>query len=381
MSGRSGKSGRSSNFSNDEPEFRTDLHELCDQLQDEKDNDWEVIRTWFSRHSTLEASDGTLYRGRDGSTALHLVCRSWVPLDVVEMLIDANTSALDWEDDSGWLPLHYACHHGVSVEVLELLLAKNPGGLQVSDTKGRNPLHFAVGNIGKKNGLFKSSVFTALTQNGAAQVADKKGMLPLHYACAYGASPTALEVLITAHPKALSVSDGNGFMPLHYAMVNFERPDSPRVVELLLSKDPGIVNVNFDHKQHPLYVLAMRANKLKDTNKAHKEGLENALKSLQLFLDFGPMPTTNFFAALHSLPAALLDKAVVHPKVQELLNDKISRKIPTAVMMLDFSALLSVVITFGYVVIESIDLRADDTSTDDGVKSSKLSKFLTHATL
>ena len=148
---------------------------------------------------------------------------------------------------------------------------------------------------------------------------------PIHYACAYGASQNTLKVLIDAHPKALSVTDTNGFLPLHYAFGNCEREDCPAIVELLLKRDPEVVNLSFDHKNHPLYILSNRANKLKD-NSLEEQGKENAIQSMILFLDVGPMPTTNFFTALHTMPKWMLDKAVVHPRVQELLNYRISNR-------------------------------------------------------
>ena len=99
------------------------------------------------------------------------------PTSVVKLLIDANRRAIDWPDEHGWLPLHYACHHGISGEVLELLFSSNPEAVKVVDKKGRNPLHFAVGNIGKKAGIFKSNLFTSLAGSGAVKVADSKGMI------------------------------------------------------------------------------------------------------------------------------------------------------------------------------------------------------------
>mmetsp|Transcript_21027 Transcript_21027/g.30814 ORF Transcript_21027/g.30814 Transcript_21027/m.30814 type:complete len:109 (+) Transcript_21027:160-486(+) len=94
-------------------------------------------------------------------------------------------------------------------------------------------------------------------------------------------------------------------MPIHYAMGNCERSDSPQAVEMLLEKEPELANIDFDHKQHPLYVLANRTNKLKDADK-RKEGLENALKSMNIYLSMSPKPTTNFFCiAAHTSEISL----------------------------------------------------------------------------
>lgn len=183
-----------------------------------------------------------------------------------------------------------------------------------------------------------------------------------------------LEILIQAFPKALAITDNNGFLPLHYALSNCDKEECALNVKALLAHDKTVMTIDFDHKHHPLYVLANRANRLKD--KKLLEGQANACKSMNLFLDLGPLPTTNFFAALHTMPKWLLEKAVVHPKVQELLNHKMSMRFPTAIMMIDFYAISTVLLSFAFLVIESIDLRADASSEDNGVKSSKLGELV-----
>ena len=348
-----------------------DLFELC-HIIEHQGNDWEVLHDWFFRHSTTEAHDAASYRGRSGKSALHVVCTNNAPLDVVQRVFSANSDAICWDDDGGWTPLHYACHHGIDEEVLQFLVSKNPDGTKDTDLKGRNPLHFAVGNQGK--GLFRSSIFNSLADNGAVKVADKKGMCPLHYACAYGASLETLEILIRAHPKALELADVKGFLPLHYALINCERKDCAVVVKTLLDNYPGVADIDFQLKRHPLYVLAIQAKNLKGKEES-KTFKANALICLNLFLDLGPAPTTIFLSALHTLPKWLLDKAVVHPKIQECLNHKVSKRFPTAVMMLDFYALLTVLVSFAFVVIESIDRRSDE-NLSDSVKSSKLGEWI-----
>ena len=56
--------------------------------------------------------------------------------------------------------------------------------------------------------------------------------------------------------------------------------------------------------------------------------------------------------------------AVVEPYVQELLNQNISRKFPTAIMILDFYSILLTLITYMLAVLNSIDRRADITSSN-----------------
>lgn len=201
-------------------------------------------------------------------------------------------------------------------------------------------------------------------------------------------------------------------MPLHYAMGNCDRADSPDIVQLLLETEPSMVKMDFDHKIHPLFLLSERANQLKEvdqhTNHNHNrsrsssttakkngavggggsggvgasnanrtpsaillQSRENALKAMNLFLMAEPIPTTNFFTSLHCLPKWMVDRAVVHPKVQESLNDKISKKFPTAIMMIDCYALLTVLFVFTKLTIGSIDRRTDP-DLENAVPSSKV---------
>ena len=187
-------------------------------------------------------------------------------------------------------------------------------------------------------------------------------------------------------------------------MGNCDRADSPDIVQLLLETEPSMVKMDFDHKIHPLFLLSERANQLKEVDQhtnhsrssttAKKNGAvggggsggananrtpsaillqsrENALKAMNLFLTAEPIPTTNFFTSLHCLPKWMVDRAVVHPKVQESLNDKISKKFPTAIMMIDCYALLTVLFAFTKLTIGSIDRRTDP-DLENAVPSSKV---------
>lgn len=56
--------------------------------------------------------------------------------------------------------------------------------------------------------------------------------------------------------------------------------------------------------------------------------------------------------------------AVVKPFVQELLNEKISKRFPTAIMILDFYSIVITLVAYIVTVIESIDRRSDIDLTD-----------------
>ena len=75
-------SARESNIFEGE-NLRSDLHELCSRMKSEN-NDWEVIRKWFARHTQSEADEAASYKGKDRTTALHVACRSFAPLDLLK---------------------------------------------------------------------------------------------------------------------------------------------------------------------------------------------------------------------------------------------------------------------------------------------------------
>ena len=59
--------------------------------------------------------------------------------------------------------------------------------------------------------------------------------------------------------------------------------------------------------------------------------------------------------------------AVVEPFVQELLNEKISKRFPTAIMILDFYSIVITLVAYILAVIESINRRADNQYLDASV--------------
>ena len=176
---------------------------------------------------------------------------------------------------------------------------------------------------------------------------------PLHYACAYGASEESLFVLTDAHRPAIATRDRNARTPLHFALSNAGRPASPGAVRHLLDLDPKLANSN--NGPLPLRVLAEFSHTLR---KSHSEGDRGSVqKCLEFLLTSDPDPTADFFTALQSLPDWLSEQSVVMPSVQVLLNEKISQRFPTAVLMLDFYFLAMIIVSYSFNVIVSIRNR------------------------
>jgi len=170
-----------------------------------------------------------------------------------------------------------------------------------------------------------------------------------------GASEETLHILTDGNEGSITAQDKKKRTPLHFAMGNADRPASPAVVRLLIAQNRQVVNATEESGQLPLDLLATRALNLNETTQ--KEQCENAEKCLALYLEAAPRPTAGFLTALQALPEWLMDRAVVHPIVQELLNKKISMRFPTAIIMLDFYFLCIVIITYSIRVNQAIECR------------------------
>jgi hypothetical protein len=114
-----------------------------------------------------------------GNLVLHEVCKQTPPNDLVEILYDANDSAVMIRGYGGYLPIHHACASGASDEVIQYLFAKYPEGVSVSD--------------------------------------ENEHGLPLHLACKMGASEDVYMLLLSQYPEAASMRDDFGRLPIDYA--------------------------------------------------------------------------------------------------------------------------------------------------------------------
>lgn len=160
----------------------------------------------------------------------------------------------------------------------------------------------------------------------------------------------------------MSARDRNGRTPLHFALSNAGRKASPGAVRHLLNLDNTLANSN--NGPLPLRVLAEFSQGLKKSGNvdADRPSVEQCLEFL---LNANPEPTADFFTALQSLPDWLSEQAVVMPSVQVLLNEKISQRFPTAVLLLDFYFLAMIIVSYSINVVHSIKLRFDQDKADN----------------
>jgi hypothetical protein len=175
-----------------------------------------------------------------------------------------------------------------------------------------------------------------------------------------------LYVLTDSYPEAIQTKDKRDRTPLHFALSNAGRKTVPSAVRLLLSLNRDIVN-SLNKGPLPLRVLAEYAATIKIEDEKRDDKRESVQRCLEHLLNAEPDPTADFLTALQSLPEWLSEQAVVMPVVQNLLNEKISQRFPTAVLLLDFYVLGMIIISYSFNVVKSIHKRFDDDPDNDAM--------------
>jgi hypothetical protein len=154
---------------------------------------------------------------------------------------------------------------------------------------------------------------------------------------------------------------------------NAGRKTVPSAVRLLLSLNRDIVN-SIDGGPLPLRVLSEYTNTIKGDDEKREDKRESVFRCLEHLLNAEPDPTADFLTTLQSLPDWLSERAVVMPVVQILLNEKISRRFPTAVLIMDFYVLVMIIVNYSYAVRQSINLRfnGNDDPIDNSIGTNEL---------
>jgi ankyrin repeat protein len=129
--------------------------------------------------ATLSGGSSMFSYGSQGNFLLHEVCKNDPPLEVLEVVVEANVDVVKTKGQWGYLPLHYACTSGASAEAVQFLIGSYPEGTRTMD--------------------------------------DNDQMLPLHLACKWGASKDTLLALLESNPEATTALDAYGKTPMDYA--------------------------------------------------------------------------------------------------------------------------------------------------------------------
>jgi len=353
--------------------------ELQQQRRDQTEAVWERVRRWLwaNPHATQRQAAADV-RGVGDATCLHLVCKLHnPPEDIVHALLEAAMDTPQWTDSHGWLPLHHACANGASPEVLKLIVDAFPDARQAQDQQGRTPLHFyATRHQDSPANMALNAEL--LSENGAAALPDRSGMLPFHYACAYGTHPAVLKTLAKVHPDSLSACDNNGRTPMHLAMVNAHRDESPNVIRFLLDHPESVETINTRDLDGylPLHLLALALKDKKKIKKMDGDKKASVSECLSMYLAAEPFAAADFLTAIQDLPDFLQDTAVVSKHVRNILNEKIVKRFPTSILMLDGIFLVVLIVFFGLTTRNHIDIRFDPENAENTSKGALTMVFV-----
>lgn len=376
---------------------------------DSNKSSWDSIRQWLKKH-TSQADRRTAiidYRNSHGATPLHIICHHGKPpSDILHVFLQAAPDACSIKDTLHWLPLHYACaSNGPSDKVISKLVTIYPEATIAKDLKGRIPIHYALASVLSKQVQQKNDkkpaqepnlifideeyfevdtsseptveltpeMIRLLVSNGASTYPDERGMLPCHYACRYlSLAPDALKVLIDANPQALLAVDDMGRPPLHFLMGNADKPNAVMAMALLIEYDREMTDsfINFMDKSGRLPVnffvmLSQSLRKAKRVARTPKETAqvrerEESLKQcLNLYLDAEPDAGAIFLTTVQAMPSWLIDSAITNSYLQNVLNEMITKRFPTAILLIDLYLLILMIAVFWVASSRCISSRDD----------------------
>jgi Ankyrin repeats (3 copies) len=91
----------------------------------------------------------------DGSTPLHIACRSSVSFNVLRLLLTKGPEACGMLDVTGRVPLHWAVKTKASYEAIEALVAEHPHAVSVADLDNQTPIDLANHIYGENHIIYE----------------------------------------------------------------------------------------------------------------------------------------------------------------------------------------------------------------------------------
>jgi ankyrin repeat protein len=157
-----------------------------------KRRDWDGARL----RALVYPWDAHYHTRSDKVTPMHLLCLYRAPLDLVELLLDANPDALVAHDSQGWTPIHLVILYGGNEEVALMLIRR--GGAPAASLQSPD-----VGS-------------------------------PLHLACRHGASIAVMEEILQADLSMATTANENGTKPAEVVWNQFVRnPENEVLIRVL----------------------------------------------------------------------------------------------------------------------------------------------------
>ena len=336
-----------------------ELFGICEHAIAVEDEDydyekrWDSVREWLilneeevdleeaitKQNFSTYLRDITGYNGWELS-AMHLICcHRNPPIDIVKMFIVHSDLSVAQGDANNLLPLSHACMNNVNVEVVKLLLEAYPEGSDHLDSDNKTPLETLLSRsdfqtFAAEDSINHAAVVRLLCFRGAAKIRGSNGMYPIHFACAFGCSASVVAILADAYPPAIhKLRDIQGRTTLHFVMTNPAHPNSPEIIKTLIEKAPEVIDKWDNRNKIPSHLFLRSVAKFDDV--ADPEAAENIKASLSNYLDGNPRATSFFISTLTKLPHWIKDHAVENKYLQDMLNKKITQRVPTLVLFLD----------------------------------------------
>jgi len=235
----------------------TPFHLLC------KHSDHSLIRV---AHLMLQACPQIASMvDRDFCLPLHLYCQGEndeqdVPF--MELLLNANLSALTMKDSMDCTPLDRATKYSSPTVIRFLANKLPPGALEPSFDGGiGTPLHTLCGHSRQRTGFLESLQILAISER-AVLARDYRGRTPCHVLAEMGGLKNdALQILMSKFPGVLLERDTQGRLPLHLAVegsigcdavAEQTRHHHHDTVQCLLDTFPGAVRAGDKYGTTPL---------------------------------------------------------------------------------------------------------------------------------
>jgi len=174
--------------------------------------------------SSPYAKQASVLTTQFGATALHLACASSRVADSLNNLeAIATPEACDIKDFNDRTPLMVAVQNSRATgDVIKTLTEAYPKGAAISSELGLLPLHLAV-----QSSKVRESTLRPLLEAYPDSVyhVTKTGNTALHEACAHGAPPAVLRLLIMKNPGAVKVVNDAGGKPVDCALKGNAKED------------------------------------------------------------------------------------------------------------------------------------------------------------
>ena len=192
-------------------------------------------------------------RSSCGSTFLHFACASKAKNEVIQYLLQQDTSnACKVLDSRGRLPLHYV----QDSDTVHHIFSRFPDGTNWRDNDGNTPLHVACLN-GRSVGVIQVLWFCGIE---SPLITNNDGDLPLHLACEAQADGDVMECLISAYPDAVCKRGSCGQLPLHSWFRNVNRVEhraGNEGLERVLEKSKDALFSRDDEGFYPIQLAAL----------------------------------------------------------------------------------------------------------------------------